>query len=64
MRYALSLPVATTISEVDSLSVVRQNLAVARDFTPMTPEEMQTLRQRCARVAADGRLELYKTTKR
>jgi len=62
LRYAMSLPVATTISGIDSLSVLRQNLAIARDFKPMNPEEIQALRQRCAIFAADGHLELYKST--
>jgi aryl-alcohol dehydrogenase-like predicted oxidoreductase len=64
LRYAMSLPVATTISGIDSLEVLHQNLRIARDFTPMTPEEMQALRRRCAPFAADGHLELYKSTKR
>jgi hypothetical protein len=58
----MSLPVATTISGIDSLAVLRQNLAVARGFKPMTPEEMEALRRRCARDAGDGHLELYKST--
>jgi aryl-alcohol dehydrogenase-like predicted oxidoreductase len=60
LRYAMSLPVATTISGMDSLDVLHQNLAVARKFTPLTSEEMQALRDRCAEVAADGRFEPYK----
>jgi aryl-alcohol dehydrogenase-like predicted oxidoreductase len=64
LRYAMSLPVATTITGIDSLEVLRQNLAIARGFTPMSASEMQTLRERCAGYAADGHLELYKSTKR
>jgi aryl-alcohol dehydrogenase-like predicted oxidoreductase len=64
LRYAMSLPVATTISGIDSLAVLRQNLAIARGFKPMTPEEKQALRQRCASFAGDGHLELYKSTKK
>jgi predicted aldo/keto reductase-like oxidoreductase len=64
LAYAMSLPVATTVSGVDSLRVLRQNLQVARGFTPMSSNEMQTLRTRCADLAADGRFELYKTTAR
>ena len=64
LRYAMSLPVATTISGIDSLAVLRQNLAIARGFKPMTLEEMQALRQRCASFATDGHLELYKSTKK
>jgi aryl-alcohol dehydrogenase-like predicted oxidoreductase len=62
LRYAMSLPVATTVSGIDSLRVLRQNLAVARGFLPMTSAEMESLRTRCASLAADGRFELYKTT--
>jgi uncharacterized protein len=36
LAYAMSLPVAVTISGIDALSVLRQNLAVARGFTPLT----------------------------
>jgi predicted aldo/keto reductase-like oxidoreductase len=63
LRYAMSLPVATTISGVDSPAVLEQNLAVACGFVPMSPEEMQALRERCRPLAADGRGELFKTTK-
>jgi uncharacterized protein len=62
LRYALSLPVAAVVSGIDSPEVLRQNLAVARGFTPMTAEEMDALRARVAWAAADGRFELYKTT--
>jgi uncharacterized protein len=64
LRYAMSLPVATTISGMDSLDVLRQNLTIARGFKPMAAEEMQALRERCGSFAADGHLELYKSTKR
>jgi aryl-alcohol dehydrogenase-like predicted oxidoreductase len=64
LRYAMSLPVATTISGIDSVAVLHQNLAIARGFTPMTLDEMALLRRRCAPLAADGHLELFKSTKR
>jgi aryl-alcohol dehydrogenase-like predicted oxidoreductase len=60
LRYAMSLPVATTISGMDSLDVLQQNLRVARGFTPMSDAEMQSLRDRCAQAAGDGRYEMYK----
>jgi uncharacterized protein len=62
LRYAMSLPVATTISGIDSLEVLHENLAVARGFRPLPEKEMQALRQRCAPYAADGHLEMYKST--
>ena len=64
LRYAMSLPVATTISGVDSKDVLQQNLAVARGFQPMSTADMQALRDRCKVIAADGRCELFKTTKK
>jgi predicted aldo/keto reductase-like oxidoreductase len=62
LRYAMSLPVATTVSGIDSLSVLRQNLAIARGFTPMSETERAALRTRTASYAVAGRFELYKTT--
>jgi aryl-alcohol dehydrogenase-like predicted oxidoreductase len=63
LRYAMSLPVATTISGMDSLEVLEQNLGIARGFQPMSKEEMAALRERVRSVAADGRYELFKTSK-
>lgn len=64
LTYVLSLPVATLVSGMDSLEVLRINLEIARTFTPMKPAAMQALRDRCASHAADGHLELYKTSKK
>jgi aryl-alcohol dehydrogenase-like predicted oxidoreductase len=62
LRYAMSLPVAVTLTGIDSMKVLRQDLRIARAFVPMKPEEMKALRERCAEVAGDGRFETYKTT--
>lgn len=64
LRYAMSLPVATTISGMESPETLEQNLAIARGFQPMTAAEMQALRHRCGDDASDGRYELFKTTKK
>jgi aryl-alcohol dehydrogenase-like predicted oxidoreductase len=64
LRYAMSLPVATTISGMDSLDVLAQNLAIARGFKAMEAAEMQSLRERVKFFASDGRFELFKTTKK
>jgi uncharacterized protein len=64
LRYAMSLPVATTISGMDSLAVLDQNLQIARGFQPMNAAEMQALRDKVRVFAADGRYELFKTTKK
>ncbi|MBD5633485.1 MAG: aldo/keto reductase [Candidatus Eremiobacteraeota bacterium] len=62
LRYAMSLPVATTITGMEALDVLRQNVRIARSFVPMTSTEMAALRVRLADVAADGRFERYKTS--
>ena len=61
LRYAMSLPgVTTTITGMDSLDVLHQNLRIAQNFTPMSEQEMNALRDRVKPDAADGRYELYK----
>jgi aryl-alcohol dehydrogenase-like predicted oxidoreductase len=64
LRYAMSLPVAVTISGIDSLDVLHQNLEVARGFQPFSAAEMQTIRDACRFDASDGHMELFKTTKK
>jgi uncharacterized protein len=62
LRYAMSLPVATTISGMDSIAILEQNLRVARGFQPLGAEQMASIRERVRTLAADGRYELFKTT--
>jgi hypothetical protein len=62
LRYAMSLPVAVTVSGIDSMRVLEQNLRIAQGFKPMTRAEMGRYRRNAAPNAADGRFELYKTT--
>jgi predicted aldo/keto reductase-like oxidoreductase len=62
LRYAMSLPVATTISGMDSVDKLRANLKVAQGFEPLAADEMQRIRDRCAATAGDGRFEVYKTS--
>ena len=62
LRYAMSLPVATTISGVSELPILEQNLRIAQNFTPLSAAEMKALRDRAKPYAGDGRFELYKTS--
>jgi aryl-alcohol dehydrogenase-like predicted oxidoreductase len=62
LRYAMSLPVATTVTGIDSMRVLKQNVRIAEDFRPLSAGQMQQIRRRMADLAADGRFELYKTT--
>jgi aryl-alcohol dehydrogenase-like predicted oxidoreductase len=60
LRYAMSLPVTTTITGIDKPEALQQALKVAQGFEPLQPSALQSLRDRCRQYAADGRFELYK----
>jgi aryl-alcohol dehydrogenase-like predicted oxidoreductase len=60
IRYALSLPIATLVSGIDTMRVLRQNLDIGRGFRPMVSRQRQALVRRVAAAAADGRFEMYK----
>jgi aryl-alcohol dehydrogenase-like predicted oxidoreductase len=60
LAYAMSLPVATVVSGMESMRILKQNVAVARGFVPMSERARQALRRRVANDAVDGRFELYK----
>ena len=62
LRYAMSLPVTTTITGMESLDVLHQNLGIAQGFEPMSQQEMEALRERVKPEAADGRFEMYKVS--
>jgi uncharacterized protein len=62
LRYAMSLPVTTTITGMEKPYVLQQNLRIARNFKPMTEAEMQAVRDKTRQASADARYELYKVS--
>ncbi len=62
LRYAMSLPVTTTITGMEKLDILHQNLKIAQSFKAMSTAEMQELRERLQSLAADGRFEHYKVS--
>ena len=62
LRYAISLPVCTIVSGIDSMKVLTQNLRIARGFRPMSERERRAYERRIESDAHDGRFETYKTT--
>ncbi len=64
LRYSLSLPTSVIISGVDSIGVLRQDLATGISFEPLTEQAKSTLLARTARAAKAGIYEQYKITKR
>ncbi len=63
LRYVLSLPVSTLVSGIDSEKVLDQNLKIAREFKPLTPEGRSRIETGTIAVAGDGRFELFKSSK-
>ncbi len=62
LRYAMSLPVCTTVSGIDSMKVLKQNLHIVRSFSPMSERARRAYERSLEDEALDGRFELYKTT--
>jgi len=62
LSYAMSVPgVSTTVSGMDSMGVLDQNLAILANFHPLDDHQMNALRAHGARFN-DGRFELFKST--
>lgn len=62
IRYALSLPTSVVICGMDKPEVLAQNLRIARDFKPLSPEERRSLLERTRPAAAKGEHEKFKTS--
>jgi len=62
LRYAMSLPVAVTISGMETMDVLQQNLRIAQGFQPLAAAQMDAIREQCREAAGDGRFEPYKTS--
>ena len=62
LSFAMSLPgVSTTISGMDSMQVLDQNLEILRNFKPLSEEEISAMRI-YGKQFDDGRYELFKST--
>jgi len=64
LRYAMSLPVATVISGMDSLEVLRKNITVAEGFVPLSDAERKALLARSAPHADEGTFEPFKSSRK
>lgn len=62
LRYALSLPTSVVISGMDKRELLEQNVRIAQNFKPLTPAERDDILKRTAKIAADGKLETFKTS--
>lgn len=62
MHYALSLPVSTLVTGIDSFDLLEENLNIGRSFKPMTASEKKALLARTQEVASTGDHEPFKST--
>jgi uncharacterized protein len=62
IRYALSQPIASLCSGIDSMAILEQNLRIAREFVPMTAEEQSAADDKAFHHAWAGQHEPFKTS--
>ena len=60
--YAMSLPISTLVSGIQSPENLLQDLEIARNFQQMTNAEMVELQNQVRDKSLDGRLEWFKST--
>ena len=63
-RYALSQPIAALVTGIDSMEVLKQNIATARNFKPIEGNELEALLAKVKPEAGDGRHEHFKSTQK
>lgn len=61
-RFALSQPITTLVCGIDSMEILKQDVAIARGFMPMSDDEQRTLLAKVKPFATDGRHERFKST--
>jgi aryl-alcohol dehydrogenase-like predicted oxidoreductase len=50
LRYVLTLPVSTVIVGCDTIAQLEENVAIAREFTPLSVAQMTALEERAKPV--------------
>ena len=61
-RFSLSLPISTLVCGIESLENLRQDVEIARTFTPIPEDEQLQLLESIREEASDGRHEWFKST--
>ena len=61
LRFAMTLPVSTVCSGMDSMKVLKENIKTAKNFKPMEEDDITKLLERTIPLALNGKYEEYKT---
>ncbi|MCF7668897.1 MAG: aldo/keto reductase [Verrucomicrobia bacterium] len=59
-QYTLSLPISSLVCGIQSRENLRQDIEMARNFSPMTESEVKELLAKSEKTAATGEIEQYK----
>jgi uncharacterized protein len=62
IRYALSQPIASLCTGIDSMAILEQNLRIAHEFIPMSTEEQSAAVDKAFHHAWAGQHEPFKTS--
>jgi predicted aldo/keto reductase-like oxidoreductase len=62
LQFTMSLPVSVCITGCDSMKILQQGLEVARNFKPLSQDEVAVILAKTEKAASTGEFELYKTT--
>ena len=62
LHYAMNLPTSVVINGCESLERLEQGLEAVRTFKPLSESQVAALLAKTAKVAANGGLELFKTS--
>ncbi len=62
LRFALMQDIASLVTGIDSMDILKQNLTIARNFKPFDEKELAALLEKVKPVATDGRHERFKST--
>lgn len=60
MTYAMSMPIATLVSGMDSMARLRSNLDIVRRFRPLEQSEIDRILAKAQPIASGGEFEPYK----
>jgi predicted aldo/keto reductase-like oxidoreductase len=63
LRFCLNQPVSVQVTGISSVEQLMADVALARAFKPMAPEELRQLAAQVAGMAGDGRHERFKSTR-
>jgi predicted aldo/keto reductase-like oxidoreductase len=61
-RFSLSLPISSLMCGISSRENLRQDLAMAQNFKPVTGRDLDELLEKTAEPAREGKLEPHKST--